>query len=258
MKISIITVCYNSSTTIRDTIVSVLNQDYNDIEYIIVDGLSSDNTLEIVHEYRDKIKEIISEEDAGLYDAMNKGLMCAAGRIIGFLNSDDIYASASVLTDVVNTFKKQGTDSVYGNLVYVDKINTNIVKRQWTFTNSINASFKSGWHPPHPSLFIRKEIYLKHGNFDINLRLAADFDLMLRFLEYYKVTTFYLPQLIVKMRLGGESNNSFKNIIFQNIEIMHSFKKYNIKINPYLYLFKRIVPKILNLLKIKIFYRIRI
>ena len=212
MRVTIITVCYNSSSTIRDTIVSVIDQDYNDIEYIIVDGLSSDNTLEIVHEYRDNINEIISEGDAGLYDAMYKGLMSATGCIIGFLNSDDIYASASVITDIVNTFKRQGTDSVYGNLVYVDKTNTNIVKRQWISTNSNSSSFKSGWHPPHPSLFIRKEIYLKHGNFDINLRLAADFDLMLRFLEYYKVTIFYLPQLIVNMRLGGESNNSFKNI----------------------------------------------
>jgi glycosyltransferase involved in cell wall biosynthesis len=245
MKISIITVCFNSEKYIRTAIESVLGQDYPNIEYIIIDGKSTDKTLEIINEYRDKIQCIISEPDKGIYDAMNKGLKLATGDVLATLNSDDIYTSSNVISLIVDTFKKNECDIVFGDLYYVKPENTDIIVRKWVAKPYFPDSFKKGWHPPHPTFFVKNEIFLKYGYFDLSLKLAADFELMLRFLEKYRIMSIYICKTLVKMRLGGASNKSIRNIIKQNMECYKAFKYNNIKMSP-LYSFYRLFPKILQ------------
>jgi len=206
MKISIITVCLNSVLTIRDTFESVLNQSYSDIDYIVVDGKSTDGTISIIKEYEQKFNGRmywISEPDNGLYDAMNKGIKMSKGEIIGVLNSDDCYASYDVLAQIVDTISSKNTDSCYGNLLYVKN---NKPFRFWR-ANKIK-SFKLGWMPPHPSLFIKKNIYEKFGCYRLDCGSAADYELMLRFFEKEKITTQWINELFVIMRIGGISNKS--------------------------------------------------
>lgn len=252
MKITIITVCYNSEVTIEDTIVSVINQNYRNIEYIIVDGNSVDNTLNILERYKSHINLLISEPDNGLYDAMNKGIKNATGDIIGILNSDDVFYSETTIANVVNTFKLIDVDAVFGDLVYVSKYNLSEIKRHWCSSMNNAANFVSGWHPPHPSLFIKKKVYNKYGSFDLKFSLASDFELMFRFFHINDIKYSYLPETIIKMRLGGETNKSLKNIIKQNLEILNVFKKYNIKISPLIYLYQRLFPKFVDLLRVKL------
>ena len=162
-KISIITVCYNSAKTIEDTILSVINQTYNNIEYIIVDGLSTDNTLEIVNKYQDKIAKVVSEKDAGLYDAINKGIGLATGEIIANINSDDFYIDNNVIADVVAKMEDEKSDTLYADLYYVDEIDTNKVTRNWVSGAYKKGMFYKGWMPPHPTFFVRKSVYDNYG-----------------------------------------------------------------------------------------------
>jgi glycosyltransferase involved in cell wall biosynthesis len=217
-KVSVITVCYNSANTIEETVKSVIEQDYNSIEYIIVDGKSSDQTLFILDRYKNKINTLISEKDNGLYDAINKGIKAASGDIIAILHADDVFANDTVITDVVQTFSKHHTDTVYGDLQYVDRNNLNIIKRNWQSGNYYEGIFLKGWMPPHPSFFARKTCYDKFGLFTMELKSAADYEMMLRLLHKHKCTTTYLPKVLVKMRIGGKSNASFKNRIKANRE----------------------------------------
>jgi len=216
MKISIITVVRNNVATINDAIESVLSQTYKNIEYIIVDGASTDGTVEVVQGYTNKIDKFISEKDQGLYDAMNKGIGLATGDVIGILNSDDVYFDKNVLENIVNTFRDKQLDSVFGDLYYVNKDDLNKIVRYWKSSDFKLGSFAKGWHPPHPAFFVKKDIYEKYGMFDLQLKVSADFDLMLRFLEKYQISSMYLPKILVKMRIGGESNSSLKNIITSN------------------------------------------
>jgi len=183
---------------------------------------------------------------------MNKGIKNATGDIIGILNSDDILYSENTISNVVNTFKSFNVDAVFGDLVYVDKINLNEIKRNWCSSVINSADFMSGWHPPHPSLYLKNSLYKSYGLFDLNFPLAADYELMFRFFHIHKITYHYLPEIIIKMRLGGETNKSLKNIVKQNIEILNVFKKYNIKIFPCIYLYQRLFPKLLDLLRVKL------
>ena len=249
MKISIITVVHNNVENIKDAIDSVHGQTYKNIEHIIIDGLSTDGTVEIVKSYGKKINKFITEKDKGIYDAMNKGIALASGDIIGILNSDDIYFDDNVLEDVVNVFKEKQSDSIYGDLIYVEKNNINEVVRYWKSSAFKLGSFAKGWHPPHPTFFAKRSLYHNHGSFDLNMRVSADFDLMLRFLEKNKITTSYIPRVLVKMRTGGESNKSFRNIIVSNISILKSFKKNKIQVNKFMYLFYRLMPKVIQRLK---------
>ena len=249
MKISIITVVRNNSSSIKDAIESVLRQTYNDIEYIIIDGSSTDGTLDIIQGYAKHITKIVSERDKGIYDAMNKGISLASGDIIGILNSDDVYFDENVIEEVIQAFEETLTDSLYGDLVYVEKNNLNKVVRYWKSSDFKIGSFAKGWHPPHPTFFTKKKLYEKYGLFDINMRISADFDLMLRFLEKDKITTSYLPKILVKMRTGGESNKSIRNIITSNISILKAFKKNNIPVNNFMYLFYRLMPKVIQRIK---------
>ena len=200
MRISVITVVHNNVENIKDAIDSVHGQTYKNIEHIIIDGLSTDGTVEIVKSYGKKINKFITEKDKGIYDAMNKGITLASGDIIGILNSDDIYFDDNVLEDVVNVFKEKQSDSIYGDLIYVEKNNINEVVRYWKSSAFKLGSFAKGWHPPHPTFFAKRNLYQNYGLFDLNMKVSADFDLMLRFLEKNKITTSYIPRVLVKMR----------------------------------------------------------
>jgi glycosyltransferase involved in cell wall biosynthesis len=228
MKVSIITVSFNSDKTIADTIQSVISQDYKDIEYIIIDGLSKDNTINIVKSFGDKISKFISENDKGLYDAMNKGIEMASGEVIGFLNSDDFYPNNQVISKIVKSFKKE-TDGVYADLVYVAAQDKLKITRTWKSGNYVPGSFLKGWMPPHPTFFVRKSIYEKYGKFTDKLRSAADYELMLRFIHKHKINLSYLPEVIVHMRAGGTSNVSLKNRIKANREDKLAWKMNDLK-----------------------------
>lgn len=218
MKLSIITVCYNSEETIRDSIESVVSQNYKDIEYIIVDGGSTDNTLGIIKEYGDKISKVISERDEGLYDAMNKGVSLATGDVIGILNSDDVYENNEVISKVAREFEKENVDGVYGDLVYVDRLNLDMVKRYWKAGQYKPGKFLSGWMPPHPAFFVKRKVYQKNGQFNTSFRTAADYEIMLRFIHGAGITVSYLPEIITRMRVGGLSNSSLRHRINANKE----------------------------------------
>jgi glycosyltransferase len=237
-KVTVITVCYNSSKTIEDTIKSVINQSYSNIEYIIIDGLSTDNTLEIVNKYREKISIIISEKDNGLYDAINKGINLATGEIIANLNSDDFYIDNNVITDVVETFEKEKTNTLYADLYYVDALDTNKITRHWKSGNYKDGQFFKGWMPPHPTFFVKKSVYEKYGTFNLQLKSAADYEIMLRFIHRHKVKISYLPRVIVRMRVGGVSNASIINRLKANREDKKAWLINGLKPKPYTLLFK--------------------
>ncbi|HMP28843.1 MAG TPA: glycosyltransferase family 2 protein [Saprospiraceae bacterium] len=208
MKVSIITSTYNSASTLRDTLESIANQSYTTIEHIIIDGLSTDSTLDIVKDFT-HVAKVISEHDKGIYDAMNKGIDHATGEIIGILNSDDFYTYQNALQDVVAVFKENEVDCVYADLDYVDQKDTSKVVRKWKSGNFHQDSFSRGWMPPHPTFFVKKHIYEKYGTFNLEMGTAADYELMLRFLEKHQCSVAYLPKTIINMRTGGASNMSF-------------------------------------------------
>ena len=214
MKISIITVCYNAEDTISDTIQSVLSQDYKDVEYIIVDGKSTDRTLEIIQSINNGIK-LISEKDQGMYDAMNKGINIASGDVIGILNADDIYKNSQVLTKVMDEFKAN-VSIVYGDIEYVKYDDLSNVVRKWKAGVFRTGKFKWGWMPPHPGFFVKKSCYESFGLFNLNLSTSADYELMLRMLEVHHLSCNYIPKTITSMRVGGASNSSLKNRLLAN------------------------------------------
>ncbi len=248
MKISIITVCYNSENTLEDTIQSVKEQSFKNIEYIIVDGNSKDHTLDIIKKNKGIITKWISEPDKGLYDAMNKGIQMATGDIVGIINSDDLFCDDKAIDKVIKEFENNPElDGVYADLYYVDQNNTDRIVRKWV--SGKQRKFKYGWHPGHPTLYLKKEIYDKYGLFDLDFKLAADFEIMLRFIEKHKIKIHYLPEFLVKMRLGGTTNESWKNIYDQNLECIRAFKKNELEVNSILYPFYRMVPKLFQFKK---------
>ena len=216
MKISIITATYNSAATIADTIESVSSQTYKNIEHIIIDGLSKDKTLEIVKNSK-HIGPVFSEKDKGIYDAMNKGIVKASGDIIGILNSDDFYASNDVIEQVANLFETTNCDLLYGDLYFIDQNNTSKVKRKWVAGNYKLKDFLYGWMPPHPTFFVRKDIYEKYGMFNMELGSAADYELMLRFMYKNKLKTAYLNKVMVLFRIGGASTKNLNNRVKANL-----------------------------------------
>lgn len=241
--VSIVTGTYNSATFVSDCVKSVHKQDYKNIEHVIIDGDSKDETVTIIKNTPNRIGQLVSEKDDGIYDAMNKGLKKANGEILGILNSDDFYNSNKVISQVVDAFKDPNIDCVYGDLLYVNQDNTDKIVRKWITGSYTTGSFQKGWHPAHPSFFVRKSVYDKYGYFDLKFGLAADFELMLRFLEKYKVKSTYLPIPMVRMRLGGATNKSIKNILKGNQECIAAFKNNNIKV-PAFYPVVRLVPKL--------------
>lgn len=232
MKISIITATFNSEKTIRDTLESVKCQEYNNVEHLVIDGLSTDKTLNIVQQYPN-ISRVISGKDNGIYDAMNKGLQMATGEVIGILNSDDIYIDESVVKDVVEIFQNDEVDGCYADLQYVDEKDTSKLMRHWKSGHYKKNSFLYGWMPPHPTLFLRRRVYDKVGFFNLALKTAADYELMLRIFVRHRFNIQYLPRVIVKMRTGGASNASLMRRIYANKEDRLAWKINNLK--PYFF-----------------------
>ena len=228
MKISIITVAFNSAKTIEDTIRSVLDQSYPDIEYIVIDGGSTDGTLEIINKYAETKPDgnlqsrltfkFVSEKDEGIFDAFNKGIKLATGDIVGILNSDDFYADSSVLQRVAEKMNSSLADTVYGDLVYVDPVLTSKVLRYWRAGEYDRSKFKYGWMPPHPTFFVKRSLYEKFGYFNTWMKVSNDYELILRFLFKNNVTTAYIPKVLVKMRSGGNSDGSFTKRYLANKE----------------------------------------
>ena len=249
MKVSIITVSYNSAKTIGDTISSVRKQSYNNIEYIVVDGNSTDGTIEIVKQFMDSSKDVaqdalqdsakgapqgvvttfLCERDKGIYDAMNKGLALATGDIIGVLNSDDFYCADDVIEQVVLAFQKNNTDCLYGDLNYVDPIDTAKIVRKWRSGSYIKENFLKGWMPPHPTFFVKKSCYESFGTFETQFKSAADYELMLRFLFKESCSAQHLPKVMIHMRAGGVSNLSLKNRLRANREDRMAWKMNGLK-----------------------------
>jgi glycosyltransferase involved in cell wall biosynthesis len=230
VKISIITVTYNSEKTVEDTIKSVVSQDFPDIEYIVVDGLSKDKTLEIVSHYSHRTDKVVSEKDRGLYDALNKGIKMASGDVIGMLHSDDIYANKQVISKVAQQFAMDpATEGVYADLVFVDRDDTDKILRTWKAGEYSPGDFVKGWMPPHPTFFVKKSVYEKFGGFNLDLKLSADYELMLRLIHKNSIKISYLPETIIKMRMGGISNTSFFVKLKANLEDKKAWKLNQLK-----------------------------
>lgn len=249
MKLSIITVVFNNEKTIKDAIESVLKQTYENIEHVVIDGNSSDKTVSIIRKYENKLGFFNSEKDNGIYDAMNKGILAANGDVIGILNSDDLYQDDTVIQTVMNQFLQNPTlDIVYGDLVYVKSDNVNKIVRHWKSYSYYNSFFENGNVPPHPSLFVRRSVYQKAGLFDLDFKLAADYEFMLRIFKKYNFNSKYINRVIVKMRLGGATNQSFLNIKRQNIEILNAWKKNSLRI-PILLMPLRLIKRLGQFIK---------
>lgn len=245
MKVSIITVAWNSSETIRDTIDSVNKQDYNNIEHILIDGNSSDNTVEIFKSFSTVPNIISSETDSGIYDAMNQGLKIATGEVIGFLNSDDFFANSGVISSIVTAFEKE-VDLVHGNIEFIDK--NNQLKRVWDGSNFTNSDFAKSMSPAHPTLYCKRHVFDKLNGFNLNYKIASDIDFMIRALCIEKFKIQYLNKVFVRMRLGGISTNSIISHLVITREVRNSFRNNNLSFN----LIKYLIYKGLKAIKQKV------
>lgn len=229
-KITVITVCLNDKSTVEDTILSVTSQTHRPLEYIVVDGDSTDGTKDILEKYRDRMAVLISERDRGIYHAMNKGLARATGDIVGFLNADDVYTDTSVLAQVAKALADRDVEACYADLVYVSKSNSEKVVRYWKSKPYEPGSFKRGWMIAHPTFFVRRSVYERLGGFDPAYRLQADFELAMRFLEIHRIRSVYVPRIWVRFRTGGESNKHLMNVIRGNIEAYRACRKHGMNV----------------------------
>jgi glycosyltransferase len=230
MKVSIITASLNNSQTIRDTISSVLSQDYLDIEHIIIDGNSSDGTLEIIKDCQSKNKSIklFIEFNNGAYNALNQGLRLSSGDIIGFLHSDDLFGSKTIISEITSIFENNDINGVYGDLQYVKNTDISKVVRNWKSRKFYPEMIKKAWMPAHPTLFLKKEVYEKHGNFDPTYKISADYEFIIRIFKDQFLIFEHIPKVITKMRLGGISNRSLKNIFIKSLEDYRAMKKHKV------------------------------
>ena len=228
MKVSIITVCYNSAATLADTLASVRGQSYPHIEHIVVDGASSDGTLGIIRTEGLRVATFVSEPDRGIYDAMNKGMQLATGDVVGFLNSDDVFAHDGVVSKIAQEMLNPSIDACYGDLVYVAQNDANKVVRYWKSREYQQGLCARGWMPAHPTFYVRRAVYQRHGYFDLSLKLQADFEMALRLLDIGKIRTAYLPEVLVRMRAGGASNASVRNVIRGNLEAARACRKHGL------------------------------
>ncbi len=235
MKVSIITVTYNSARTISDCVASVNAQTYPEIEHIIIDGASQDKTVEIIKSLPSRISKIVSEPDKGMYDAMNKGIDFSTGGLIGMLNSDDQLFNSQSIEKIVRRFENEKVDAIYGNLIYTD--GTNKVIRTWRSDNFKSGLFAKSWCPAHPTFYCKRELYEKLGFYKTDYLIAADVELMLRFLEVHKINSSFIDEVLVNMRTGGVSNQGIKSIITITKEMQRAFKENGIPFNLPKYLF---------------------
>lgn len=224
MKISIITVSYNSAATIADTMCSIAEQSHLDIEHIVIDGGSQDDTLAIVAKMGSRSTRILSEPDDGIYDAMNKGLRLATGDFVGFLNADDTFMDAAAVSHIARAASSPGIDIVYGDLLYVDKDRPQVSVRYWRSGEFKLSRLRSGWMPPHPTLYVRAELISGLGPFDATLRIAADYEFMLRYLNHPGLGVAYVQKILVRMRNGGASNQSVRALILKSREDLFAIR----------------------------------
>jgi len=222
-KVSLITVTYNSLPTLQATVASVLSQNFVDLEYIVIDGGSTDGTLAWLAENNEGITEWVSEIDKGIYDAMNKGLRMATGEIVGFIHADDVFASPEVLNNVVQLFKKENADLIYGDLEYISNKELFKVVRYWKSGSFSISKLRKGWMPPHPTVYFKRDLIDLYGGFDISYSISADYEWLLRVLKT-GLKVAYLPQVMVQMRLGGVSNRNLKNLICKSWEDYRALK----------------------------------
>lgn len=247
MRVSLITVCYNSSSTIRSTIESVKSQDYPDLEYIIIDGKSNDGTLEIIKSYEGVVSNWISEPDMGLYDAMNKGINLATGDIVGVINSDDFYHRSDSISQVVKAFDKSQADAIYADIRFVNPINLDKTIRYYSSKRFSLNSFKYGVMPAHPTFFTYRKYFELYGGYNTSYKISADFELLIRFLYRYKISYYYLPIDLMKMRTGGISTKSWRSNVIINQEDLRACKENGLKTN-YFWLYSRYFRKIFEFL----------
>lgn len=243
MKVSIITATYNSAETIKDTLISVNKQTYKDIEHIIIDGGSRDNTLEIVEKYGERVSIIVSEPDKGIYDAMNKGIRSATGDVVGILNSDDFFASDDVIETVANTFiNNPDFDSIYGNIHFVSPDNLNKITRKYSSKIFRPALFRFGFMPAHPSFYVRRKFFEQYDLYKLDYKIAADYELLIRYLYIHKISHRYINKDFVTMRTGGVSTENTESRKILNKEIIRACKENGIYTNSFLvymkYLYK--------------------
>lgn len=238
MKISIITVCYNAADTIGETLDSVADQTYQDIEHIVIDGGSTDGTGAVLKAKGRRVAIWRSEPDRGIYDAMNKGILLATGDVVGMLNADDIYADETVLEQVAVIFSDPAVDACYADLVYVSADDPTKVRRYWRSCSYREGLFERGWMPAHPTFFVRRRVYEEHGLFDTQFKLQSDFELTMRFINVQRIKTEYMPRIWVRMRMGGVSNRSIRNVMRGNIEAYKACRKHRIKVSPLFFLMK--------------------
>jgi glycosyltransferase involved in cell wall biosynthesis len=249
MKITIITVTYNSAKTLKETLESVKNQTHQNIEHIIIDGNSSDNTLDIISQFPN-ISQIISEPDKGIYDAMRKGVALATGDIIGILNSDDLFENDDILRKISETFQKEKSiDAVYGNLTYFKNNNPEKITRFWKSIAYYETFFEDGYIMPHPTLFLKKSVYDQIGSYYPAFKISSDYELMLRAFKLNNYIPYYLNETLVKMRMGGDSTRNIWSNVVGNKEIYQAWKMNGLKI-PFLFYPKRILFKIKQLINV--------
>jgi glycosyltransferase involved in cell wall biosynthesis len=225
MKISLITAVYNNRDTVAHAVDSALAQDHPNVELIVIDGGSTDGTLDVLQGYADRLAVLVSEPDRGIYDALNKGIERASGEVVGFLHSDDLLADVTVLSRISAAFSDPAVDAAYGDLLYVRKDDPSRVVRTWRADAFTPARLARGWMPPHPTLYVRRSVYDQHGVFDTSYRIAADYDFVLRFFGRTKGGIRYIPEVLVKMRVGGASNRSFGNIVRKSSEDWRALRK---------------------------------
>ena len=225
MRLSVITVCFNSAATIADTLSSVAAQEGVEIEHIVVDGASTDGTLDAIRSHPWTPALVISEPDRGIYDAMNKGIAAATGEAVGFLNADDVFASSTALRSIAQALDHPATDAVYGDLVYVRENDLGAVVRYWRSGPFRPGASASGWAAPHPTFYVRRRLLEQHGGFDLRFKVAGDAELIMRLLERHRIRVRYLPEVLVRMRVGGVSNRSVHNVLRGNAEIIEALRK---------------------------------
>jgi len=247
---SIITVVYNADKTIANCLQSVDQQSLKDIEHIVIDGGSTDQTLDILSKNSASHRTVISQSDNGIYDAMNKGLAMAKGTFVAILNADDVFQHSESLKIVQDTFVENSADIVIGSVEYFRFPQITQTVRRWRVLASEVRRFSTGWHPPHPGFFVRRKCYELGGDFDVNLRVSADFDLMLRFIDVLCFKVEVLESVTTRMAVDGMSG-AWRNRIIGNVNVIRAFRKYNVRINPFIYLFRRLYPKMLGLLGLK-------
>lgn len=233
MKLSVVTTSFNSATTIRDTLLSVNMQTYPDVEHVVADGGSRDETIRLVSEYGTRVSKVISEPDGGIYDAMNKGWSLTSGEVVGFLNSDDIFASNDSLLTIAAAFDDPSIDACFGDLVYVSETDPSKVVRHWKSKVFVPGDFARGWQPAHPTFYVRRRVFERLGGFNLAYRIQSDFDLCMRFLEIGRIKSVYIPQVLVRMRLGGASNSSWRNVLQGNLEAYRACRASGLHVSPF-------------------------